>query len=584
MQTTDGLRSLIGALGDPTRDKNASTYYGMPVVTDDQLLNAYRGSWIPRKVVNIPAYDATRRWREWQANQDQIEAIEAEEKRLGVKLKVLEAHVRARLWGGAAIYIGTADQDLREPINVERLGKGGVKYLTVMSRTTLSAGEIDYDPTSETYEKPRFYIINGREIHPSRFVIFNGNAQPEPGFAVFGGVGWGDSVLLAIFDAIRNADSVPANVASLVFEANVDVFGVKDLFAQMSDPDYERRLLNRFQLVGANKSVNRSILRDFDETYERKAISFGGLDALIIQFLQIVAGAADIPMTRFVGMSPSGLNSTGESDLRNYYDGISAKQELEIEPSMVRLDECLIRSALGVRPAAIWYKWRSLWQLSDKERAEIGKMNAETAMTISTAALLPQQVLSEALANQLIESGFYPGLDQMIDAAGGLEEINLDPPDDPPDPVQAGLLPPVTDALPRTLYVHRDVLNADAIKAWARSQGFTDIVDDLHVTITYSRTPVDWFKVGESWSAELKIAAGGPRAIEQFDGGAIVLLIKASELEWRHEDMKRAGASSDYPEYQPHITISYAGMPEGTVEPYQGEIVLGPEIFSEVKA
>lgn len=588
---TDGLQSLIGALGDPLRDKSASTFYGMPFVSDDQLLNAYRGSWISRKGVNIPAFDSVRRWRSWNADAKQIELIEAEEKRLDLKRKVLTARVRARLWGGSAIYIGTGDQDIGKELNVETIKAGGIKYLTVMSRAKLSAGEIEYDPTSENYEKPKYYQVNGRQIHPSRLVIFTGNEQPEPGFAVFGGIGWGDSVLLPVFDAIKNADAVPANVASLVFEANVDVFGVKDLFAQMADPEYEKRLLSRFMLVGANKSVNRSILRDFDETYERKAISFSGLDPIIEKFLMIVCGAFDIPSTRFLGQSPAGMSATGESDLRNYYDGISAGQELEIEPSMRRLDEGLIRSAIGSRDKAIWYQWRPLWQLSDKEKAEIGKMNAETANIISTAGLLPQLALSEALANQLTESGFYPGLEQMIEDNGGLD-VDLDPPGTP-DPVQAGLLPappvvppaqPVADALPRSLYVRRDVVNSAALQAWARRQGFKDIVPDMHVTIAYSRTPVDWFKVGESWSSELKIAAGGPRQIEQFNGGAIVLLIKASELEWRHRAIIEAGATSDYPDYQAHITISYAGMPDGEVEAYQGEIVLGPEIFEEVKA
>lgn len=587
---TDGLQSLIGALGDPLRDKSASTFYGMPFVSDDQLLNAYRGSWLSRKIVNIPAFDSVRRWRSWNADAAQIELIEAEEKRLDLKRKVLTARVRARLWGGSAIYIGTGDQDIGKELNVETIKAGGIKYLTVMSRARLSAGEIDYDPTSENYEKPAYYQVNGRQIHPSRLVIFTGNEQPEPGFAVFGGIGWGDSVLLAVFDAIKNADAVPANVASLVFEANVDVFGVKDLFAQMSDPEYEKRLLNRFMLVGANKSVNRSILRDFDETYERKAISFSGLEAIIEKFLQIVSGASDIPATRLLGMSPSGMSSTGESDLRNYYDGISASQELEVEPPMRRLDEGLIRSAIGSRDKSIWYQWRPLWQMSDKEKADIGKLNAETANIISTAGLLPQLALSEALANQLTESGFYPGLEQMIEDNGGLD-VDLEPP--VTDPVAAGLLPapavtppaqptkPIVDAAPRSLYVRRDVINQAAIQAWARAQGFKNIKTDMHVTIVSSRQPLDWFKIGESWSSEIKII-GGPRQIEQFNEGAVVLLIKSSDLEWRHRAILEAGASTDFPEYQAHITISDT-MPDGEIEAYQGVIELGPEIFEERK-
>lgn len=137
------------------------------------------------------------------------------------------------------------------------------------------------------------------------------------------------------------------------------------------------------------------------------------------------------------------------------------------------------------------------------------------------------------------------------------------------------------DAAPRTLYVRRDVVNKAEITKWAKSQGFTDIVPDLHITITYSRAPVDWFKMGSTWDEEMTLPKGGARQMETF-GEAKVLLVQSNMLQWRHEEMVGNGASFDFPEYQPHVTISYGAMPDN-VEPYQGKIVLGPEIFEEVK-
>ena len=70
--------------------------------------------------------------------------------------------------------------------------------------------------------------------------------------------------------------------------------------------------------------------------------------------------------------------------------------------------------------------------------------------------------------------------------------------------------------------------------------------------------------------------------MEQF-GEATVLLFTANELRWRHEAAKEAGASWDHEEYQPHITIAYSANVDLTkVQPYQGPIVLGPELFAEV--
>ena len=56
------------------------------------------------------------------------------------------------------------------------------------------------------------------------------------------------------------------------------------------------------------------------------------------------------------------------------------------------------------------------------------------------------------------------------------------------------------DAAPRTLYVSRKLLNAKAVIAWAKSQGFETTLPaaDMHVTIAFSQTPVDWMAVGEA--------------------------------------------------------------------------------------
>ena len=68
------------------------------------------------------------------------------------------------------------------------------------------------------------------------------------------------------------------------------------------------------------------------------------------------------------------------------------------------------------------------------------------------------------------------------------------------------------------------------------------------------------------------------------DKGAIVLLFNSSELAWRHGEMVRNGASHDYPDYQPHVTITYSGtgVDLSKVEPYRGKLVFGPEIFEEL--
>lgn len=598
----DSLTNLVANLGTG-RDKAAGSAYVMSVLTDEQIVAAYKTAWLPRKIIEIPAFDSVRAWRDWQAEDDQIELIEAEEKRLNVKAKVLEARTKARLWGGAAIVLGTGDANLAEPLNVERIGKGGLKYLTVLSRRQLSAGEIERDPQSEWYGKPKAYQISSGDrgqvdIHPSRLVVFQGTAQPDDEIGQ-AHQGWGDSVLQSTLDAVKQADATAANIASLVFEAKVDIIRVPNFMANLADPGYRSKLIERYTLAATAKGINGTLMLDAEEEYQSKSASFATLPDVLDRFMQIASGAADIPMTRLFGQSPAGMNATGESDLRNYYDRLSAMQELEMEPAMARFDECLIRSALGQRDPDIHFAWAPLWGLSEKEQAEIFKTKADGARALAgtgtSPALMPIEALSDALVNTFIEDGSLPGLEAAIDEYGKLSEQEEDDADivaasgnvpaNENAPVDRRQLQVAKDAAPRTLYVSRNVTNAAAIIAWAKSQGFETTLEasDLHVTIAFSRTPVDWFTVGESWSPELNISVGGPRQMEQF-GEAAVLLFNASELRWRHEEIERAGASWDHPEYQPHITISYGFKGDlSKIEPYQGPIVLGPELFAEVK-
>ena len=77
----DTLANLITGLGTLGSDKNFSTRYTLTAMSVEQIESAYRGDWVARKAVNIPAEDSTREWRDWQAENKQIEVIEAEDRK-----------------------------------------------------------------------------------------------------------------------------------------------------------------------------------------------------------------------------------------------------------------------------------------------------------------------------------------------------------------------------------------------------------------------------------------------------------------------------------------------------------------------
>lgn len=429
----DGLQNVTANLGTD-RDKAAATIYLPPVLTDNQLVNAYRGTWLARKIVDIPAFDACRKWRAWQAEAAEITAIEGEEKRLGVQGKLLKAKVAARLLGGAALLIGTGDSDPAQPLNPERIGRGGLKYLTVLHRRHLSPIEIDRDPTSNYFDMPKSWRLhtqqgNGLVIHPSRLIILKGSEVPDESLSTHI-IGWGDPILLGIMEAVRNMDATAANIASLVFEAKVDTVGIPEFMARLNDPGFEAQIIKRFRLAELGKGINGTLIHDKEEELGQKQASFASLADIMDRFMQLAAGAADIPMTRLLGQSPAGMNATGDSDMRNYYDRVSAMQSLEFTPAMSVLDECLIRSALGSRPVEVHFNWHSLWQMTDAERAAIGKTQADTVKVLYDTGLIPDEALSDTAVNLLTESGAMPGLEGAVAA---YFEANPDGEDDDQD-------------------------------------------------------------------------------------------------------------------------------------------------------
>lgn len=583
----DGFQNLVANLGT-ARDKRTGNTYVQPVQDDELLTAMHRSSFVARHIVEMPAEDTMREWREWQAPTQEAGELRAEETRLGVQGKAIFSMKRARLYGGSALFIGTGDSDLTEPLDPSTVKKDGLKYLTPLMRNSLSAGEVDRDPSSEYYGKPSMYSLQShvgqQDIHPSRLVIDQGGEFLDDNLATASS-GWGDSALLACLSAIENYDATMANVASLVFEAKIDVMGIKDLTSNLRSggEKFEQLMLRMTTLANTAKGINGTLLMDSEDTYSQKSANFANLPNVIDRYMQACGAAAGMPVTRLFGVSPGGLNATGESDTDAYYDRIKVLQTLRVQPRMRILDECLVRSATGTFDESELYKWRPLWQPTAKERAETGKLVSDTFKTVYDMGVLPPEALAKGVVNGMTESGIAPGLEDLVE-----KYYNPDLFDDPEEkdaPEVTEEPTEVDDAAPRTLYVYRKVLNAAAIINWFKKQGFTDTLaaKDLHVTIAYSRDAVDWMKMGEHWQETIEILPGGARIVEKL-GTAQVLLFNSSDLSYRNRQMIRRGASWDYDDYQPHITISYdTNSPDlSEVKPYTGKIVLGHEVFEEL--
>jgi phage-related protein (TIGR01555 family) len=571
-------------------------------------------------VHDLPAFEMTRAGRAWQATKEQIELLEQAETAFGLWAKVRKVLATARLHGGAALVLGVRAGSPETPLVPERVGKDAFRYIFVASRHQLFAPwGFETDPESDFFGQPAMWEMRGARgntvrIHPSRVIPFHGSPLPA-GCVTVSQIDefWGDPLLVSIKSAIDNAEVSQAAVATLLHEMKLDVISIPGLTEQIAREDQEAILAARIEAINRFKTMFGALLLDrgdgkdeaTGEKWETRQLSFAQTPELLRAFLGIVAGAADMPVTRLMGESPGGLQSTGKGEQDDFNRMIAAKQTADLRPALARIDEVLIRSTLGSRPPEIYYEFAPLEDPDEQQEATNEKLEAETVEIYSRTNLIPSDALAKVTANRLIESGRWPGLDKAIEESD--QELGA-PPEQPDDglPTAANendvanmeqrrqitrdqAIALLTDASPRSLYVSRKLENKAEVLAWAKTQNLEVDVPDLHVTIMSSRVPVDWMKLGGGYGwgddkGRLTVEEGGPRIMDRL-GGDLVLLFASNPLVYRHEDMRREGAEFIHPgDYQPHMTLQRNVAHDvdlSAIEPYRGRLVFGPEIFEE---
>ena len=176
---SDSLVNLVTGMGTG-KDKSTATSFTFTMMMRDQAEAAYRGDWVSRKIIDIPAFDATREWRTWQADADDLSLIEDLESDLDIQRKTKAVLQRASLYGGAAMILGVDQGKGEEPLEFEKLGKDCLKFIHVVNRYEITAGETDWDIMSPYFGQPKNYTrsLQGAAgqvvLHPSRVIRFVG--------------------------------------------------------------------------------------------------------------------------------------------------------------------------------------------------------------------------------------------------------------------------------------------------------------------------------------------------------------------------------------------------------------------------
>jgi phage-related protein (TIGR01555 family) len=389
----DGWSNFVTGLGTIADKHNKTKQTPNGIMTDEELEDIWINDGLGTNIVKSIPDDMFREGWDYEfPDEDELDAKELADiynttlENIGALAKIRLGFYWARLYGGAVILIGALDgHGLDTPLMPQRMRS--FEYLRVIDRSDIVFSNIQFqlDPEKSRYGLPEFYPIQfttaeggqmERKVHYSRIIEIHGDPIPE-GATRYDREQryWGLSVMQNVIEKLDIVGSSIGSVGHLLDEFSVGKYKLSDLADILSQADGADLIKKRVEVMDMTRSVFHSMYFDKEDDFIRENVSFAGVPEVLYILFMLVSSCTGIPITRLFGVSPAGMNATGESDMRNYYDKVRSKQIAEAEPILLRLLRIISQWQNKPEP---YVKWRPLQQLSPKEKAEVDKLEADT--------------------------------------------------------------------------------------------------------------------------------------------------------------------------------------------------------------
>lgn len=429
----DSFQNFAAQLGIGTSNQMSSAGYGFnPISRNRTLLEwAYRGNWVAGIAIDAVAEDMTRAGIEIMSSQltsQEIAELQAAMKRMRFWQSLCDTIRWGRLYGGAIGIMMIEGQDPSTPLRPATIGRGQFKGIYPMDRwmvDTAFAPDQLVKAMGPHLGLPPYYTPMGsmplfanEKIHYTRVVRTIGYTLPYQQAQTE--MGWGISILERLYDRLIAFDSTTQGAAQLVNKAHLRTISIDKLRELIAFGGTAAQAVQaQMQFIRLFQTNEGITLLDASDKFEAHQYAFSGLGDMMLQFAQQVAGALQIPLVRLFGQSPAGMNATGESDFRNYYDGINAHQEADLRDPVEVCLQLLCLSTLGKPlPLDTEFKFKSLWQLNPMERSETAKSTTESVLSGFDSGLVPAHVALEELRTHSSMTGMWTSItDEEIEAA-----------------------------------------------------------------------------------------------------------------------------------------------------------------------
>lgn len=463
---TDGYVNLLNKYGTTQDNSQAYSYQGESIIPDMDLTKQYETNGLFSKIIDTPAEEAVKHGFDLGLNdQDLDNFIEETLDDLDWEEKASTAIKWARLYGGAIIVMLIDDgRGIDEPLDWDNIRD--IDELRVYERAIVQpdyASLYSYnqkDPTRKTTPKfgmPEYYHVFSQfgsfTVHESRCLVFKNGILPEYVTQPFYRF-WGMPEYAKLKRALRETVTAHGDGVKLLERSVQAIYKMKNLAQLLTTDEGEDQVLKRLQVIDAARGILNSIAIDNEgEDYDFKTLQLAGVKDVIDSTCNMLSALTSIPQTILFGRSPAGQNSTGDSDLENYYNFVERIQKQMLKGNMRTLFDVLFKAgvAQGKIESAPQYKLKfaALWSLNDTEQATVEQTKAQSALTKAQAAQIyvdmqaldPSEVRKalaksdEFIIEEILDGGDEEDLEWGIEDSPPSDALNsqtIQPPEDVP--------------------------------------------------------------------------------------------------------------------------------------------------------
>jgi hypothetical protein len=433
--TNDSFMNVMARVGaDPGSDnQSAGAFYNFNPISRyrTELEWCYRGSWICRVAVDAIADDMTRAGIEFgsELSPDDGNELFREMIMLDVWNSLNLGEKWSRLYGGSLVVPVISGQDPSTPLKIDSIAPGQFKGLLVLDRwmvqpslnDLVNVEDLDKGSSPSDLGLPRSYQLgvgmqgvgapySGMTIHHSRALRLDGLDLPF--WQKISENYWGLSVIEPLYDRLVAFDSTTQGAAQLVYKAHLRTWKMADLDRLFGEDEAAAALvMRRVAQVARFQSNEGMTLIDAQDDIEMSTYSFAGLADMMLQFGQQLAGSIQVPLTRMFGQAPAGLNSTGESDLRNYEDGILHRQERRFRRPVDVILQCVARSKKITLPPGFWWTFKQLRQLTDEQKGSLADQVTTAVTSAEEQGLVSKRIAAKELQQSSRRTGIFTNID-----------------------------------------------------------------------------------------------------------------------------------------------------------------------------